>query len=141
MNKKGLSVHALEKQAGLKSSAIHNILYGRSKNPSVKVIKAIAAALDCEISELINDENPKATERDSEHLDHTRPGGGEGIQWNSKLYLKSFEKVSTFLKSKGSSVTKEKTLNIVDEVYAYSNKTGRDEVDSYFAEWLVDKSV
>jgi transcriptional regulator with XRE-family HTH domain len=141
MNKKGISVHALEKQAGLKSSAIHNILYGRSKNPSVKVIKAIAAALDCEVSELINDEHPKSTERDSEHLNHTSPSGGEGIQWNSKLYLKSFEKVNTLLKSKGSSITKEKTLSIVDEVYAYSHKTGRETVDSYFAEWLVDKSV
>lgn len=141
MNKKGISVHALEKQAGLKSSAIHNILYGRSKNPSVKVIKAIANALECDISELINDERPQTEEKTSEKTGLFSPGGGDNIQWNSKLYLKSFERVNSLLKRKGSSLTKEKILNVVDEIYSYSQKTGRDEVDDFFAEWLVDKNV
>ena len=144
MNKKGISVHALEKQAGLKSSAIHNILYGRSKNPSIKVIKAIADALECDISELIDGEWSQTVEKISETSRHVGPpplGGGDSIQWNSNLYLKSFERVNSLLKSKGSSLTKEKILNIVDEIYSYSQKTGRNEVDDFFAEWLVDKSV
>lgn len=141
MNKKGISVHALEKQAGLKSSAIHNILYGRSKNPSVKVIKAIANALECDISELVHDEWPQTEEKTPEKTSLSSPGGGDNIQWNSKLYLKSFERVNSLLKSKGSSLTKEKILNVVDEIYSYSQKTGRNEVDDFFAEWLVDKNV
>src|SRR5438445_761981 len=53
-----ISAHALEKQAGLKPSAVQNILHGRSKKPSAEILFAVAKILGCPVDELIdnNDE-------------------------------------------------------------------------------------
>ena len=56
MVEKGLSAHALEKLAGLKLSAVQNIIYGRSKNPSVNILIPIAQALGCTVSDLLEED-------------------------------------------------------------------------------------
>lgn len=137
MAEKGVSVHALEKQAGLKSSAIHNILYGRSKNPSIRVIKAIADALECDIAELIEDRST-TTNNNSARIE-PKSTTKEDVPWDSALYLDSFEEINSLINKNKLSLTKEKILNIVEEVYTYSQNSGKNKVDSYFAEWIINK--
>lgn len=140
MNEKKISVHALEKQAGLKSSAIHNILYGRSKNPSIKVVQAIAHALECDISELLEEERPSTENNRSNKLEESAREK-ENTPWDAKLYLSSFEKINLLINKNRISLTKDKILNIVEEVYLYSQKTGSEKVDIHFAEWIINKNI
>lgn len=139
MTEKGISVHALEKQAGLKSSAVHNILYRRSKNPSIRVIKAIADALECDIAELV-EERPRTINNLPDKL-APNPPAKEDVPWNPSLYLESFEKINSLITKNKINLTKEKVLSIVEEVYSYSQNSGNNKVDAYFAEWLLNKRI
>lgn len=135
MKQNNISAHALEKKAGLKPSAVQNILYGRSKNPSIFILQAISKALDCSITDLIGEQNIE--------LSLTIPPSSpkKDILWNCELYLDSLESVSHFLKKKKCHHLKEKRiLDYVDEVYMYSLKKGLKSADLYFTKWLIERN-
>lgn len=144
LNERGLSVHALEKQAGLKPSAVHNILYGRSKNPTAHTLQAIAHALDCSISDLINEENRekflplKHKSNDELQPNITYKDSAFRNEWNIDLYFECSEAVTQLLKKFRIPLPKDKFLDYVEEVYLYS-KGGSNKVDIYFAEWLIKR--
>lgn len=139
------SVHAIEKRAGLKPSAIQNIIYGRSKNPSISLIKAIAQALDCNIEDLV----------DSGELDHSRETRNtfsklskvdsspqkDTKAWNQDLYLKCFNLVNSITSQHQINMGKNKILDIVDEIYNYSLGNNLAEPDVYFSNWLIERKT
>jgi transcriptional regulator with XRE-family HTH domain len=139
---KGISAHALEKKAGLRASAVHNILYGRSKNPSVTIIQAIAQALECSVTDLI-DQNVSDHEEVSQHQGQRNAfqdycGNAE---WSPELYLHCFTTVNHLLKKKRAELSKEKFFGVVEEVYLYSARDGNYEADKRFSEWIISKSI
>lgn len=143
MLQQGISAHALEKRAGLKPSAVHNILYGRSKNPGITIIQAIAHALECKVSDLI-DEIPSSQKVDIKSSEKVDTKSSEKVLvplWESELYFESFEMVNSLLKSKKILLSKEKVLAIVDEVYLYAQKGKKQTPDCLFAEWIIEKHV
>jgi transcriptional regulator with XRE-family HTH domain len=129
INEKGISTHALEKKAGLKPSAIQNILYGRSKNPSIHIIQAVAQALGCRVSELIQEDST----------------GGEGAYfsktsyWNQELYLACFTKVHELLQQEKKVLTRDKIHELVEEIYFYSASNDLKDPDHLFSAWMVKK--
>jgi len=125
MQEHNISAHALEKRAGLKSSAVHNILYGRSKNPSINLIQTIAEALNCTLNDLLDNYQSTSAEINSE--------------WKSGLYIECLETVCHLLKSKKMDLPRQKILDCVDEVYLYSLKSELIKADKHFAEWIVMK--
>jgi len=138
LSTKNISVSELERRAGLKQSTLQNILYGRSKNPSIETIKSIARELNCSIEELIGEldylnpntlNNPNHKEQEEALDEHP---------WNPVLFIKTIEMVQSILDAKKITLPKKQVLASVDEVYRYSNGVS-DEVDRRFAEWIVDK--
>lgn len=144
LTERGLSVHALEKQAGLKPSAVHNILYGRSKNPTAHTLQAIAQALDCSVADLINEENKEDSVFSSLTEPRTDTSKCESISkqlnladdWSMDLYLECLEAATHLIKKFHISLPKNKFLDYVEEIYLYSKGRGK-KVDKYFAEWLI----
>jgi transcriptional regulator with XRE-family HTH domain len=124
---KKLSVYALEKRAGLKPSAIQNILQGKSKRPAAKLLQAIATEIGCRIEDLLSEE-PRSAEQPAQAKD-----------WDPKLYTRALSAVQAILDRRRISLTKEETLNYVNEVYLYSLNGPSREVDLRFAEWLLAK--
>jgi transcriptional regulator with XRE-family HTH domain len=139
MLEKGISAHALEKEAGLKNSAVQNILYGRSKNPSIKILTAISQVLNCNLSQLIGDDLHKR-ENTNEEPQISANTKKDERPWHSDLYIASFNLVSSLLKQTNVLFTKKKLLDTVDEVYIYSYKQNSNEPDKYFASWLINKN-
>lgn len=137
IREQNLSVHALEKNAGLKPSAVQNIIYGRSKNPSLFLIQAIANTLGCNLEDLLGEEIyepvPKTTSQ--------RTDPKENKEWNQELYLKCFEAVHSITNQRNIVVEKSKILNLVDAIYQYSLGNKSDLPDYYFANWLIDKDL
>jgi len=125
MQENNISAHALEKRAGLKSSAVHNILYGRSKNPSLNLIQTIAETLNCTLSELLDDNQPASSEVNA--------------PWESGLYIECLETISHILKTKKIQIPRKEILDCVDEVYFYSLKNEQKIADKKFAEWIIMK--
>ena len=126
---KGLSAYNLEQQAGLRSSAVQNILSGRSKNPGIDTLTAIAKILECSIDELIKEEVSFNGPPPSFH------------PWDGRLYNLSLELILKLCKSKGTPISKEIALKYAEEVYAYSINANRKIPDKSFAKWIVEKAL
>lgn len=137
MKEKGLAAHALEKRAGLKQSTLQNILYDKSRNPGVYIIQAIAKALDCSVSELLEEEgfSPLASnEKKDDLLDHER------YPWKPLLYYHCMETMGKTLSKKSfDHLTPEETHGLIKELYLYTSKTQSPKPDPHFAEWLIEK--
>lgn len=141
IHEKGLSTHALEKRAGLKPSAVQNILYGRSKNPSITIIQAIAHALGCRITDLIGEDvGPSLTKGSNAAFPSLQSQEREARDWDQNLYLQCFQEVNTLLGQEKLVLSREKILEIVEEIYTYSQGNSMKAPDKYFSKWLIDKT-
>ena len=129
MSEANLSAHALEKQAGLKRSAVQNILYGKSKKPSAEILGAITKVLGCSIDDLLNKSNQPSTktvETDNSALD-------------ALLYSKAAQITHEILAAQSISPTKSELLSYIDEIYQYATSNHLREIDVNFAVWLAKK--
>ena len=134
MQDKGISAHALEKSAGLKPSAVQNILQGKSKRPTALLLNAIARELNCSISDLLGESSSTSSKKKvgddfQEKIEH---------DWDSKLFVEAIQFVEELLLQKNTRVTKETVLKYADEIYRYSLDSQSGKLDRYFAAWLID---
>lgn len=139
ITEKGLSTHALEKRAGLKPSAIQNILYGRSKNPSITIVKAIADALDCSVADLLGEQNNSST-RSLQFMTDSQVKNKGKNEWDQDLYLRCFQELNILLEKEKVFLSKGKILELAEEIYEYSQGNGLSIPDQYFAKWLIEKN-
>ncbi|MEI8321200.1 MAG: helix-turn-helix transcriptional regulator [Alphaproteobacteria bacterium] len=116
-----LTVRALEKKGGLKNAALHNFLSGRVKNPSLEKILSIAKALDCSLSDLIEDHQALAA------------------QWDPSLYSNVLSLVASLLEQQNLYLTKIQIDKIIEEIYSYSLKLAPPSLDKNFANWVIEK--
>lgn len=134
MEQEGITAYALEKRAGLKPSAVNNIIYGKSKNPSITVLKAISRALNCTVADLIGEEPDHQIDSGESTLHSS------GDFTNHELYIISLLTFSSILKKRQIRLSKEKIINCVDEIYLFSvKKDFKNTVDDHFVEWILDK--
>lgn len=138
ITQEGLTVYSLEKRAGLKPNAVHNILSGRSKKPSINIIQAIAKTLNCTVSDLIGE--GLTTIAFQEENINTSNISSEYIK-NRELYIKCLFYFSSLLNKKKLWLPKTQLLDCIDEIYFYSLKKGLNKkIDPHFVQWLIDKS-
>ena len=128
MEEKRVSINALERRAGVKPSAVQNIVYGRSKSPGINTIRAIAQALECSIAELIGSEASPSIENPS----ITR-------QWDIDLYVASLNTVFNLSKDRNSTLSSNDLFFCTEEIYRYSLAADKKQPDQDFAKWILDK--
>lgn len=126
---KKVSVHALEKRAGLKPSAIHNILQGKSKRPAAEVLIAVAQELGCSVEDLVRENAGASTASSSAQ------------KWSPDLYMNVFKTVQDIFNKKEIELKKSQVLEIVEEVYLYSVQGSLSVADKRFAEWLINRRI
>lgn len=122
LQKKGISINALERTAGVKPGSVQNILYGRSKNPGIETLLAIANALNIDLSELRSDVylvSPSSTD------------------WDMNLYAKTLETICKIMNEEAFVSNKRDFFDCVENVYEYSKKNSKDRVDYTFAKWFL----
>jgi len=129
MEEKSITANALEKKAGVKVSSVQNIIYGRSKNPGIDTVKAIAKALGCTLYDLMDDEVmpsfPSAEQIEKE--------------WNMALFIDALKSVEVLTKQKGLKPSYKTALALANEVYAYSKLSNKGTADLDFTRWLFEK--
>ncbi len=126
----GLSVHALEKRAGVKYSAVQNIIYGRSKKPSAETLYAVARVLNCTIDDLLGNSNDSSKNADQSVA---------SSPFLSKLYIESTKVAADILADSHQSISYSKAVTFIDEIYHYSVNNKLTSVDANFARWLFNK--
>lgn len=120
-----LSASALERKAGIRPSTLQNILQGRSKNPSIEVLQAVAFALSCTVSELLGENYALP-----EPLVKTE-------KWVPEIYANATHAVWEACKKRQFEISKKIFFQAIEQVYAYCIQYGRATVDKDFADWVV----
>lgn len=130
MHEKNLNARELERRAGLKISAVRNILSGQSKNPGIEVITAIAKLLECSTDELLGLEQEKNKADSTKQKIITI--------WDYSLYENCLKEVHNYLGSKNTKPQAEQILFFIREAYIYSLEGKDKTADSRFIKWIID---
>ena len=134
MTSKQLSIHALERKAGLKRSAVRNILQGLSKKPSAETLLSIAEALECSINDLVGPDY-------GGHLinAYIKTQNKNTYPWNEQLYSEAVKMTSKCIQERTLELKLDQVVNLVNETYKYSLNKNSEKIDKDFTKWLVGK--
>ena len=117
LENKRLSISTLEKEAGLKKSAVSNILLDRSKKPSYETIKAIAKVFECSPEELIGIEEKEYNALSTRYSD---ADSDRQIPWDPNLYANTVESFNRFCERNNKFPRKLSTASVLlDEIYNF----------------------
>lgn len=130
MQEKNLNARELERRAGLKISAVRNILSGQSKNPGIEVIAAIAKLLNCSTDELLGLEQGKAKAESTKQKVISI--------WDYSLYENCLKEVNNYLSQKNVKPQAEQILLFIREAYIYSLEGKDKKADLRFIKWIID---
>jgi transcriptional regulator with XRE-family HTH domain len=131
LEERKMTVTALEKSAGLKRSAVHNILRGRSKKPSAEILHAIARILNCTIDELLDVNTVASSNSQSDTRSH--------LPINSRLYAEAAKIADKIFSDKKMAPSQSLALSFIEEIYLYTLQSGLQNIDLKFSIWLADK--
>ena len=122
LEKEKISMAALERQAGLKVNTLRNVMYDKSKNPSLETILKLSNALEVSIDYLL------------------RPNIEE-IALHEDLFLSKevFDYVTNWIISHKPRMSMKKFFPVCEEIYEYSKKTGNNKLDKTFANFQLEK--
>ena len=128
MQEKSLRTSDLEKLAGLKLSAVRNILLGKTKRPKAETLQAIAEVFNCTVADLLGKEAaPQEETIPSPRLEFP------------ELFLQSVKIMLSLLEREDSPLTLDQAWLIIKETYLYSSQKNPREIDEQFAKWIFTK--
>ncbi|NRA89556.1 MAG: helix-turn-helix transcriptional regulator [Simkaniaceae bacterium] len=129
LDKNNLSVSEAERLAGLRISALRNILRGQSKNPSVEILSKLAALFQCSISELMGESIDIKNKHFQTQID------------NFEFFVDFSNFVKTFCEEKHVMLSYKKFSNIQSESYDYTVENKLKTMDKNFTKWLLQKET
>lgn len=130
MKAKNINVTALEREAGLNTHAALNILRGKSKEPSAKILYAIANVLGCTIPDLLdNKEIFQPTETTNADLFNAPYD-------NPHLLQEVITVVNDKVKNEKVQLTRQQAITCVEEIYLNSLQRNLETIDPEFTEWF-----
>lgn len=137
MKAKNLTILTLEREAGLKTHAVRNILRGKSKRPSADILQAVSDVLGCTVKdllqnkELFQEEDVLETKNDLLNEPYAYP----------HLYAETVRFVNEKLKGRDEVVTSKQAFTCFEEIYFHSAQKNPSKVDEEFGEWWIDLVV
>lgn len=134
-----IGVAELERKAGLKVSAVRNILSGQSKNPSAETLLALSKALGCSMEDLMDASKLEITQN-SPTPDAIRK---YPVVKDYALMHKTTETVIKLVEEnfRDKNLTVKDMAEFFSEVYLYSLKNSAPEVDLKFADWVISQRI
>lgn len=132
IDEKKISIYALERSAGMKPSIVQNIIYGRSKNPGIDTLKAIAKALNCHVSDLIEE---MAEDNSSSLFQNSLE------PWNLSCFVEVLKSLELICAERNLTISQKETFCLAQEIYQYTMHSPSKAVDPTFVRWLLDKKV
>lgn len=139
LHERQMSPYQLEKSAGLNPTMVVNILAGRSKNPTINTITAIANSLGCSVDELLGiGETLKGDISKSGTHDPQIKGKIKPVPLNEDLLRKVVDKTLRCLALENrEAFTLNDALNIIEETYKYTLEKGLSDIDEFFIKWFI----
>lgn len=125
-----LSAPKLSDRSGVPLPSIKSILSGKSQDPRISTLAALAAALNCSVEDLIKEQ---LTEKELATDDH---------EYRDRIFRAVIAMVDEVALDKGVNLKDKHQLrkNCIEKLFAYSYHTLKDkeniEIDRVYAEWV-----
>lgn len=132
MKAKNISILTLEREAGLKTHAVRNILRGHSKRPSAETLQAIADMLGCTVKGLLEKQGLFANDENEGSKNELL----SSVYKHPNLLLDVAKLVNT--KASQKSLTVQQVFTSIEEIYLHSLHKDPRQADENFAEWFID---
>lgn len=131
IDKNGLSVAGMERNAGLRVNVIRNVLRGQSKRPTTQTLQALAKLMGCEIQDLLSE--------DGDHSTSSIQMASETVIKKPEILKKVLDVALEVCDKTDITLTMKQLSSILDEVYSYTIKKSPPEVDADFVKWYISK--
>jgi hypothetical protein len=132
LDKKGMTITALDRTAKLKPGTVANIIHKRLTNPKIETLIQISEALDCDLYDLIDLKRKQHFVKELHK--NTLP-----YEWNIDLYISSTTAAQKYFTKYNFHPPLAPCLEIILEIYFYSIKNNQSQTDDNFADWIVEK--
>lgn len=123
-----LPIAAFEREAGLKTNVLRNVLRGDTKRPTSDTLQTIAAYMKCTVSELLGEEN-----RVKSFQEDLSP-----VLEDPQTLICSLEVTTQKAHERGPPLTVKQALSLAETVYKYALKKDPPHVDPDFVSWLLE---
>ena len=121
------SIMSLERKAGLKSNAIHHILNGKSKNPSLYTLSKIADVMGCSLDEIVGRKVLTSVTPNPSFMD-------------SHLFHQIYDYVTKFITTNAlEDLLVNEATHCIEEIYKYCFSIKN--FDENFAQWFLAKTL
>lgn len=128
-----INLSSFENKAGLKRNVIYNILYDKSKNPTIENVIKIAEALNCSVDELLGRE---------EYFKNYIKNHRSKIEYNAKLFDEIQETVNKYIEdNKIHKTSLGDIIYLIEEIYEYSKNSNNSVLDEKFALWILKNQL
>lgn len=131
MQEQRLSASELERLAGLKVSAVKNILYGHTKEPKASTLQAIAEVLGCTVQDLMGKDTPEVLSTNTKKTPLQNP---QLLFETSKILHQLIAD-----ENNNQNLTLEDALEFQKDNYLYSIENNSGKIDKGFSQWLFKK--
>lgn len=130
LDEQNIPVQAFERKAGLKLNAVQNILSGRSQNPQMSTIVAIANALGCSLDDLTGGSIDKKIPQESKEI----------MLSNRTLLTDIFAYLKDHLVTEDIERGSHQIFEAIQEIYLFSEKNNEGVLDERFAQWWLERA-
>lgn len=128
------SIRELERQTGLGSNTIHNILSDRSKSPTIETVIKIADALNCSLDELLD--RKKFTNHKQKRLSNST------FALDIKLFQDICIFINEFIETNATSDLKlTDAVFYIEEIYKYCFSNTSKQFNEEFAKWFLKRQL
>lgn len=134
MKAKNLSILTLEREAGLKTHAVRNILRGKSKRPAADILQAVADVLGCTVKDLLQNQEIFQEEDFSESKEERL----NTVYAYPALYVETVKFVNEAIQQRNEPATVKQAQTCFEEIYFNSAQKDPSKVDKAFGEWWID---
>ncbi len=134
MKEKKVSINELEKYPGVRVSSVQNIIYGRSRNPGIDTIKAIAKALNCNVGDLLGNELNTRTSGENSVICDDR-------EWKIDLYINVLQSLKESIDKNNITMMEREGIEFTKEIYNYTIHSNKNSVDKNFVNWIIDRKT
>jgi transcriptional regulator with XRE-family HTH domain len=136
MKERNLSIAALERQAGLSTHAVRNIVKGRIKRPSAQSLQAIAKALECSLTDLMK-QSPTRNGEAKKIINIIIRKKKNVILNDIGLMRECSQTIFSLMKDRDKVLPIDDYLDILKTLYSYSSFEIIRKVDHKFARWIL----
>ncbi|HQS93749.1 MAG TPA: hypothetical protein PK010_03750 [Alphaproteobacteria bacterium] len=131
LDRTGNSIAGFEREAGLKTNVLRNILNGYSVKPTTNTLNALARAMNLSVPALLDREEKPFSRFEEDSLVIEKP----------ELMVEALQAILRVAAEHRHKLTVYKACLMLDEIYAYTVQKKLPAIDEEFISWFVLKTL